>query len=39
MSRSYLPGGPPPGARGARWLALVVLCTASVMVILMQVKT
>ena len=34
MSRSYLPGGPPPGARGARWLALVVLCTASIMVIL-----
>ena len=34
MSDSHLPGGRPPVPPGARLLALVVLCTASLMVIL-----
>ena len=34
MSRSYLPGSGAPAAPGARWLALVILCAASLMVIL-----
>ena len=34
MSSSYLPGGESPGAPRARWLALVILCAASLMVIL-----
>src|ERR1700760_1711218 len=34
MSRSHPPAGPPPAPPKARWLALVILCTASLMVIL-----
>src|SRR5437016_1196235 len=34
MPRSYRPGGRPPVPAADRWLALVILCTASLMVIL-----
>jgi EmrB/QacA subfamily drug resistance transporter len=34
MSGSYLPGGRSPVSPTARWLALVILCTAALMVIL-----
>src|ERR1700757_2248246 len=34
MSRSHPPEGQPPAPPKARWLALVILCTASLMVIL-----
>jgi hypothetical protein len=34
MSRSHPPEGQPPAPPQARWLALVILCAASLMVIL-----